>query len=49
MNVCPKCGGAVIMGPKYERDVFGERLRYTCFRCGYQTTTKTADAKKESA
>ena len=49
MNSCPKCaaGWSRISGPRYEKDYFGrERLRYTCVRCGYSTTTQPADAEK---
>ena len=45
MKCCPKCHSIVIQGPKYEHDCYGERLRYTCFRCGYSTTTPTEDAR----
>lgn len=45
MNMCPKCSGHKIIGPKYHRRDSGqpERLAYTCFRCGYSATTRTHD------
>ena len=47
MTVCPKCGGAVIRGPRYSKTVFGsECLRYECFTCGYETTTPTKDNQR---
>lgn len=55
MSKCPKCGSCKIIGPKYESGcdtAFGkagsERLRYTCFQCGYSETTPTNDATTES-
>lgn len=36
MTKCPKCGCYNILGPRYERDMFGsDRLRYRCSYCGY--------------
>lgn len=55
MSKCPKCGGARIIGPKYENDIHpfaakgpNERLRYTCFECGYSETSPTLDSKKRA-
>lgn len=47
MHECPKCGSTKIIGPKYQPASTWrqERLLYTCFRCGYQATTPTNDAK----
>jgi hypothetical protein len=47
MTKCPKCGGNKIIGPKFypaTRMWEQERLGYTCFQCGYQTSTPTKDA-----
>lgn len=47
-DYCKKCGEHSVGGPTYESDVYGERLRYRCRRCGYTYTGPTADAKQEA-
>jgi len=52
MEQCPKCGFRAISGPRYEpaASVNGfwvaERLRYTCYLCGYSDTTLCLDADR---
>ena len=48
MTQCPKCGGNKIIGPKFQpapRMWEQERLVYTCFTCGYASSTPTKDAE----
>ena len=47
---CPKCGHAVMVGPRYKtvQDVSGygptvEFLAYTCSQCGYEKRKNTQD------
>jgi len=47
MDICPKCGGVKIVGPRYENTGMAERLRFVCLRCGYSKTTPTLDASQE--
>lgn len=51
MTQCPKCGSCSVSGPVYEcSSTFngyhfsGERLRYTCCRCGYSKTVPCLDS-----
>lgn len=52
LDTCPKCGrrNAFADGdPRYRpADTYStDRLEWACSRCGYEVTTRTADAKVE--
>lgn len=45
---CPKCNNpAPMTGPLYLKEVFGERLRYDCSRCGYKRLELCEDEKRK--
>ena len=46
MKQCPKCGCCNISGPHYTQVNWQERLKYSCLRCGYTTTTPTLDHRE---
>lgn len=43
MTKCPKCLSLKIVGPFYSHEHGVERLNYRCIRCGYWSSTPTAD------
>ncbi|MYE02767.1 MAG: hypothetical protein F4Y03_16120 [Alphaproteobacteria bacterium] len=45
-TTCPKCGTGRMSGPAYRSGygAGGERLIYACLKCGYKTSTPTADS-----
>jgi hypothetical protein len=44
---CPKCGNNYVIGPRYEKTLWGtERLVYRC-ACGYRWYEACLDAKRE--
>ncbi len=47
MTQCPKCGHRRIVGPLYEQDERGERLRWRCGTCGFSSVTPTRDAAND--
>lgn len=48
MTICPKCHSSKIIGPKFQPVNGFERecLSYTCFQCGYVSTSPTLDQLK---